>query len=129
MQTHIFRPLCLRLSMQVVLVLDKLGAIMEKFKCVLKNRAQDEKIFRISYILCLFLSSLCFIEKACLGLTTLNMLWALYFFKKRFSSKKNIKQICCYALLLLFLISGVITAFLNKEDITYVKSKSNIQGS
>lgn len=89
---------------------------MKKILCVLKNCTQDEKVFRFSYILCLFLSSLCFIEKACLGLTTLNMLWALYFLKKRFTNKKNMKQIYCHALLLLFLISGVITAFLNKED-------------
>lgn len=88
---------------------------MNEFINVLKKNAKNEKVFRFSYILCLFLSCLCFIEPACLGLTTLNMLWALYFFKERFSNK-NIKQICCHTLLLLFLASGVITAFVNKED-------------
>ena len=80
------------------------GKIMQKFLFTLRNSAKNEQVFRFSYILCLFLSSLCFIEQTCLALTALNMIWALYFFKERFATKKNIKQICCHTLLLLFLV-------------------------
>lgn len=90
--------------------------MMKRFIPIFKKGVQDEKIFRFSYILCLFLSSLCFVEYTCMGLTALNMLWALYFFKQRFTNKSGIKQFCHHTLLLLFLISGVITSFINMED-------------
>ena len=88
---------------------------MKHFLFNIKNYIQNERIFRTSYIICLLLSSLCFLEYPCLGLTAVNMIWALYFLKQRFSCPRMLKRLPYGNLLLLFLISGICTTFLNQE--------------
>lgn len=89
---------------------------MKKIVCHCKKWLQNEKLFCFSYILCIFFSSLCFVEYAFLGLTALHMVWAFYFIKKKCLNRQFLKNMRYSVLLLLFLASGVITAFINKNN-------------
>ena len=77
---------------------------------------KSESCFRLIYIINLFLSSLCFLEQFSLTILPIIMVWSFYFLWKRFTSPSRIRNIRYHLILLLFLLSGVITAFLNYKD-------------
>lgn len=89
---------------------------MRNFITNVRSFMVNESFFRLIYITCLFLSSLCFLEKVCWVLIPCIMVWGFYFFWKRFTSPYEIRKIRFYFILLLFLLAGVFTCFLNYKD-------------
>lgn len=78
----------------------------------LKNESQ----FRLFYVVCLFLSSICFIEKICWILIPFLMLWGAYFLWNHYLFTSQIHKVQYHMTLLLFIGAGIVTSFLNFES-------------
>lgn len=89
---------------------------MHNFIATIQSHLKNESFFRLLYITCLFLSSLCFIEQICMILIPCIMLWGFYFIWKRIKTPHNIRKVRYHWILVLFLLSGVVTALLNYKD-------------
>lgn len=89
---------------------------MSDFIRIIRPFLKNESFFRLIYITCLFLSSICFLEQICWVLIPCIMVWGSYFLWKRISSPQEIRKIRYYLILILFLLSGVVTAFLNYKN-------------
>lgn len=76
----------------------------------------DHSVFRCCYLLCLFLSSLCFVELGFQILTGVVMAWSVLILIDTFRSLYPGKNLKYFGLLSAFIASGLVTALLHGED-------------
>ena len=76
----------------------------------------DHSAFRCCYLLCLFLSSLCFVELGFQILTGVVMAWSVLILIDTFRNLYPGKNLKYFGLLSAFIASGLVTAFLHGED-------------
>lgn len=77
---------------------------------------KNESLFRLIYIICLYLSTICFLEQVCWVLIPCIMVWGAYFLWKHFTTPHRIRKVRYHWILILFLLSGLVTAFLNYKN-------------
>lgn len=77
---------------------------------------KNESLFRLIYIICLYLSTICFLEQVCWVLIPCIMVWGIYFLWKHFTTPHRIRKVRYHWILILFLLSGLVTAFLNYKN-------------
>ena len=89
---------------------------MKRSKQQLIEKLCDEQTFLVAYLLNLFLSSVTFFDRVGPVLTALMMAWAAVIFYKNYAGTGRFYQIKYKAFLVLFLISGFITALMHIGD-------------
>lgn len=89
---------------------------MRNFITTVRAGLIDESYFRLIYITCFLLSTLCFLEQVCRILIPCIMVWGFYFIWKRFTSPHKMRNTRFHVSLLLFLLAGIFTTFLNYKD-------------
>lgn len=89
---------------------------MRDYITTIRPFIKNESFFRLLYIICLFLSSICFLEQICWILIPCIMIWGFYFLWKQIASPHKIRKVRYHWILILFLLSGVVTAFLNYKN-------------
>lgn len=80
------------------------------------NVVFDSRIFRIAYIMDLYLDTVAFLENFSFIIRCFMLLWGGIILVNNFIMKKNIQKIKYFKLLLLFLISCFLTTFIHISD-------------
>ena len=89
---------------------------MKSINSVVKNFINEERNFRILFVLCFLFHCVCIIEPVCSALTNLLMIWSILFTGKRFIKIRNLWKIRYNIFLILFLLCGIFTTFLNYSN-------------
>lgn len=85
-----------------------------KIKSIIKKYIFDESMFRYIYILSLFFSFMCIVEVPAQVVTYVSMAWAAILIVRKLYYKSS--RITYLPLLIAFIISGCVTAFLHIHD-------------
>lgn len=89
---------------------------MQSIKRFVSSYLYDESAFRLSYILSLFFSSVCFIELPCQIATGIFVVWSIFILSNNLLNKKVFKSINYSGILIAFIISGLLTALIHAND-------------